>query len=325
MYNMLLSIVLPVYNVERFLGECLRSIYSQCSNRIDFEVVAVDDCSPDKSYKILDKYKQDYSNFKVIKHQENKGLGAARNTGFRNIQGEYVWFIDSDDIIPLNAFSIIEKYLQEDCLDILMFQVQTMESNGKKMEYYANFPYETDIISGLDFLNSKVIPHWKKPVTAWSRIQRVDFLKENNFCYPEGVFFEDEELNLKELIACKRMRYVTQCCYYYRVNDSSIMRTKMTPKKFVDKVSVFLRCLKVVDNNSRLYPELINIIVPTHLSVLRQMAMEYKKMNDEERNQSKRLLKNLDYSVLNKYKKFSIKYLLYSHPNLFDKLLWIIK
>ena len=107
MYNMLLSIVLPVYNVERFLGECLRSIYSQCSNRIDFEVVAVDDCSPDKSYKILDKYKEDYSNFKVIKHQENKGLGAARNTGFRNIQGEYVWFIDSDDIIPLNAFSII--------------------------------------------------------------------------------------------------------------------------------------------------------------------------------------------------------------------------
>lgn len=319
-----LSIVLPIYNVEKYLEACLYSIYSQNMNHLDFEVIAVDDCSPDHCFQILSSYKEKYSNFRIIKHGKNMGLGAARNTGLKNVKGQYVWFIDSDDCIPLDAFSHIEKYLFED-IDLFMFQIKTLETNGNVMDFYANYPKNTGVISGIDFLNSTLVPHWQKPVTAWSRIQKVKFLLDNNFKYPEGIFFEDEELNLKELFACKRMRYSTHCCYYYRVNDSSIMHTKFTPRKFVDKISVFLNCLKIIDGYKVLYPKLVQKISLTYLSVLRQMVDEYKKMNKGEQKQVKVLFQKLDFSILCKYKTYNIKYLLYFQPKLFDKLIWIIR
>ena len=94
-----ISIIIPVYNVEKYLRECLDSCINQ--TLADIEIICVDDCSPDNSIKILEEYQAKDYRIKIFRHEKNKNLGAARNTGIQNAIGEYVWFVDSDDYIDI--------------------------------------------------------------------------------------------------------------------------------------------------------------------------------------------------------------------------------
>ena len=109
---MLISVIVPVYNVERYLRQCLDSLINQTYNEL--EVIMVDDGSKDSSGKICDEYSEKYDNFKVV-HKENAGLGMARNTGFEHIKGEYVTFVDSDD------------YLEPDCIATLYNELRNKD------------------------------------------------------------------------------------------------------------------------------------------------------------------------------------------------------
>ena len=91
------SIIIPVYNVKNYLGQCLESVIQQ--DFIDYEIICVDDASTDNSGNILDAYEKQYDMIQVIRHTKNRGLSAARNTGLEQATGKYVWFVDSDDII----------------------------------------------------------------------------------------------------------------------------------------------------------------------------------------------------------------------------------
>ena len=102
-----ISIIIPVYNVEKYLRECLDSCVNQTLENI--EIICVDDASPDNSIKILEEYQAKDSRIRIFRHEENKNLGAARNTGLANATGEYVWFVDSDDYIELN---MVEELLK---------------------------------------------------------------------------------------------------------------------------------------------------------------------------------------------------------------------
>ncbi len=321
----LLSFVIPVYNVEKYLAACLNSIYSQKVNHELFEVIAVDDCGTDNSSKILSTYQKLYENFTLLKHEKNKGLGAARNTGFKSVTGKYVWFIDSDDMLADNILQNIFELIQSDNLEILMFNINTIDDNGVRKNFYATFPKTTEIINGITFLASDVVPHWQKPVTAWSRIQKVSFMQENNLTYPEGIFFEDEELHLKELFICERMKYITDVCYYYRVNNNSIMRSKVSVKKFIDKVKVFTSCLDILKSYKNQYPQIIKKMYPTYLSVLEQQKKVYLQMTNNERINIRKQLKNIDLSIIFYFTKNKIKFLFYKNPDLYEKISWLIK
>ncbi len=100
-----ISIIIPVYNVEKYLRECLDSCVNQTLE--DIEIICVDDASPDNSIKILEEYQQKDSRIRIFRHEENKNLGTARNTGLTNATGEYVWFVDSDDYIDTKACQIL--------------------------------------------------------------------------------------------------------------------------------------------------------------------------------------------------------------------------
>lgn len=321
----ILSFVIPVYNVEKYLTTCLNSIYNQKVSLNLFEVIAVDDCGSDNSSKILSKYKNQYINFTLLKHNKNKGLGAARNTGFKSVKGEYVWFIDSDDLLAPNILSKILKIISSENLDILMFNINTIDDYGIKNRFYATYPQTTKIIDGISFLNSKKVPHWQKPVTAWSRIQKVSFLKENNFTYPEGVYYEDEELHLKEMFICKRMKYISDVCYYYRVNQASIMRSGITIKKLIDKIKVFISCLAILKDYQRQYPQTVKEISRTYLSVLNQQKFIYLQMSPKDRLEIRKELKKINSSIIFQFTSNYIKFLFYITPSLYEKLSWIIK
>ena len=130
------SIIVPVYNVELYLRECLDSIINQTLK--DIEIICVDDCSTDNSYIILDEYSKKDSRIKLLKHNVNKGLGPARNTGINVAQGEYIGFIDSDDYISLdyfeNLYNTAKKY-NSDIVSTLNIKLYEMHNNKIKHFY----------------------------------------------------------------------------------------------------------------------------------------------------------------------------------------------
>ena len=98
-----ISFILPFYGVERYIGKCLESIYQQDIPEDQYEVICINDCSPDDSEKVVLQYAEKHANLQLIKHDVNKKLGAARNTGLKAARGKYVWFIDTDDYIKENC------------------------------------------------------------------------------------------------------------------------------------------------------------------------------------------------------------------------------
>lgn len=106
-----LSIIIPIYNVEKYLSDCLNSVINQKKSDLTYEIIIVNDGTPDNSLKIAEDYAKSHNNITIIS-QENQGLGGARNTGLKAASGDYVWFIDSDDWINLNSLLILEPFLK---------------------------------------------------------------------------------------------------------------------------------------------------------------------------------------------------------------------
>ena len=103
MSDIRLSIIIPFFNVEKFIGRCLESVYSQDIPENEYEVICVDDSSPDDSLSIVQDYAQKHANLRIVKNKQNRKLGGARNAGLDVASGDYIWFIDSDDFIEDNV------------------------------------------------------------------------------------------------------------------------------------------------------------------------------------------------------------------------------
>jgi glycosyltransferase involved in cell wall biosynthesis len=116
-----LSFVIPAYNVEKFIGRCLNSIYSQSVDENRYEVIVVDDGSTDNTLNILKKLTERHKNLRVFS-QENQGVSIARNRGLEMAVGKYVWFVDADDYIMPNAFVVLSVFASDNHLDVLFFR-----------------------------------------------------------------------------------------------------------------------------------------------------------------------------------------------------------
>ena len=130
---MILSIVIPIYNVEKYIDGTLNSIYSQISGHSsDVEVIMINDGSPDNSRAIAERYYKKYTSCSSLIDQDNMGLSCARNTGIKAAKGEYIWFIDSDDSIAPGSISEVIRYIKEYHVEILAFDmVRENEETGR--------------------------------------------------------------------------------------------------------------------------------------------------------------------------------------------------
>jgi len=308
-----LSIIIPFYNVEKYITECLNSILLQNKYGEFCEIICVNDCSIDNTKNIIVNFQRKFSNIRLVEHLENKKLGAARNTGLKFAKGEYVWFIDSDDYITENSISCILNLLENNDLDLLLFNAKRVDDSGVVSEYYAHFESNTGVLTGKDFLNDKSIPHWKKPVTAWSRIAKRSFMLENKFFYPEGSYFEDEVINLKQLFHCRRLMQIKDDIYVYRYNNSSITGSSYTVEKLYDKIYTFVDCLRVLDLWYNSEKELCMYLSQTHCSVLLKMKMQIFSLKKSERYILIDKFENIDFSPLWHYGN-KIKFYFYSFP-----------
>ena len=240
-----ISIVVPVYNVERYLEQCLNSIYKL--NLIDKEIILVNDGSTDNSLKILENYKEKYPENTKIITQINQGLAEARNTGIRNAYGEFILFIDSDDFIdPIVTENFLnEVYKQK--VDILIGDyTEYFSDNELKKRNHYNLGDES---TGLFFLEEG-FKNKCFEVVVWKNIYRREFLLENNLFFKKGLLHEDNLFTPIVFYYAKRVKYFNgEEFYYYRQNNSSsIMKTK-NKKNYEHMLYIINQLLEFVKEN----------------------------------------------------------------------------
>ena len=154
-----LSIVVPIYKVEPYLPKCVESLLAQDLREEDYEIILVDDGSPDLCGEICDGYAARYANVKAV-HRKNGGLSAARNTGIEVAQGEYVQFVDSDDYLEPNVLKTLVDKMDSDKLDILRFNYQNVNERYEVFDPYkvskSFVDYRDEVCNGLTFLTERL-------------------------------------------------------------------------------------------------------------------------------------------------------------------------
>lgn len=216
-----LSIIVPFYNVEKYIEQCIRSFFNQDIPLKEYEVICVNDCSPDNSVDIVKRLQKEYQNLILIEHLENRKLGGARNTGLQYAKGEYIWFVDSDDMIKPNSLGLILKYVTSNNLDFLHFGWD--EFNDANLIEYDKIP-STDILTGTELFFYERFLWWKNHITAWCKVYKKSFLIENDIQFAEHIMYEDNDYALKVYSSAKRCMHISENLYLYRVNNDSITR-----------------------------------------------------------------------------------------------------
>lgn len=219
------SVIVPVYNVEKYLKQCLDSIVNQTYKNL--EIIIVNDGTKDNSMKIVEEYLQD-KRIKVI-NKKNGGLGSARNRGIEEATGDYISFVDSDDYIDLNMYEKLINVIRgeeiiifnhsrfDDITGEIVKKNYTKESKMKKLEKRINYLYS-------NIENS-----------CWNKIYKADFIKKNKFRFME-ILYEDVCWNIEVFYKAEKVRLLNEDFYFYRVNrKNSIMeKSKGKDKKFLE-------------------------------------------------------------------------------------------
>ncbi len=222
----LVSVIVPVYDVEKYIKECLDSIISQ--NVSDVEIIVVNDGSTDNSGDIIDIYRAKYSRIKII-HQNNQGVSVARNTGLKKATGKWVFFVDGDDSIPKNAISKLLKFAEASDCDIcigdycLIREDKTNEMNQNSFFGHVNNP-KTDYKSLI--INCLVGNEEKDNVTCvgvpWAKLYRRDFLENSGIEFLPGVKRNQDVLfNMYCFAETDRIEYCPELVYRYRIWENS--------------------------------------------------------------------------------------------------------
>lgn len=212
------SVVVPVYNTEKYLGKCLKSLINQTLKEI--EIICVDDGSTDNSFSILKEYQNQDSRIKIIQ-QENKKQGAARNEGTKIAVGEYIGFVDSDDWVDLNYFEELYKAAKKYDSDIaLATNVRVGKKKTKKRLNIEKEVFYTTLQGKID-----VNCQWKNECPT-NKIYRRQMLINNNIVWPEGVYCEDKLFTIQAIYFANGVVSVPNINYYYYRNPCSTVNTR---------------------------------------------------------------------------------------------------
>lgn len=230
--NIRLSFIVPFYNVEAYIEECIRSLYVQDISWEEYEVICIDDCSPDGSRAIVERLQTEYPTLRFLTTPENLRQGGARNAGLDAAQGKYIWFVDSDDYIHPNCLKKLLEQAEKESLDILDFDfacdttLQTFRKNDQS--------FDMGPCTGADYVFcANYGGRWSwRCVCVWGGIIRREIISDLRF--REKVQYEDNDFALMMYARAKRVRHITDKPYYYRVVFNSTVHTctKLTQVKY---------------------------------------------------------------------------------------------
>lgn len=227
-----LSIIIPVYNVEPYIAKCLDSCLQQDLPTDEYEIIVVNDGSPDNSLTIVKHYMQLYQNIRLV-NRTNGGLSAARNTGLKEAEGEYVWFVDSDDRIEENCIGTLWSRIDASNLDVLCFTLQLCYDSGCVQPYVVEHPDGEQIYNGLDFICSVDMPP-----AAVCGIYRRQYLIDNGFSFLEGVLHEDMDFTPRVYSMAERIAFYDRPIYNYYQREGSIMKSVRHVKRCRDLLTI---------------------------------------------------------------------------------------
>lgn len=220
------SVIVPVYNVEEYLQECLDSLVSQTLDEI--EIICVNDGSTDNSLTLLNEYASKYPKIKVI-NRENGGLSAARNTGMKEAKGKYIGFVDSDDWVDYDFFEKLFMSAENNNASIAACGI--VRTKGRKTRI--NISYNEEILY-TDIQDKIKICNIPKYCYVWNKIYKREELEKNNIEFVEGINFEDVRFTIRAVYFLKELVTVPETNYYYRKRKGSIVKT-LSPKNIEDK------------------------------------------------------------------------------------------
>ena len=262
----MLSVIIPVYNVEKYLRKCVDSVLAQ--DIADMEVILIDDGSPDNSGAICDEYAEKDTRVKVI-HKENEGLSSARNAGLDIARGKYITFVDSDDYLLQNTFipnlDYIKKHPEVDCLQFPMIHDVRIEFAKK----YTHLKKERTFVGNDIFIN-----WWDGDVITYCVCGKI-FKREvfSNIRFPKNVFFEDAMIVAELSKRCNIMHLSMNKGYYYRYTEGSLMNSIWTEKKHIDFLKYRLLIWERTIEQEGLKP----VVIGAYLRVLIVLAWCYQK------------------------------------------------
>lgn len=232
------SIIVPVYNVENEIRECLDSIKNQTF--ADFEVLCVDDCGSDSSMDIVREYASEDSRFKILTHEHNKGVSAARNTALDAVQGEYIMFVDSDDWLELNALETVNNIFNKVKTDVVMFNLYYSYPNKPKEEYKSKIELADNIHIKLDDMSLESFVG-----VVWNRAYRTSLINDNNIRFPVGLIIEDSEFSFKVSTYINTFYTTKTPLYNYRQNrDGSYTTDDIFNERIADEIEIYKRCYR---------------------------------------------------------------------------------
>ncbi len=243
-----ISVIVPVYNVEKLLSRCLDSILSQTLS--DIEVICVDDCSPDNSIGILQKYQAQDGRVKVLQHSVNKRQGGARNTGLDIAQGEYVGFVDSDDYLDADFYEKLYDAAKESGSDLAITGIIKHRKNVSRT--VISFPEQKVFAEKNEKFKACKCPPEFHPV---NKIYKRSMLVENGIRFQEKVMFEDIDFVARSIFASNRVVTVPGTCYRYIYNGESTVKGKETAKKQADRYITRKNFVKFAQDNGIDIPE----------------------------------------------------------------------
>lgn len=224
---MLLSIIVPVYNVEKYLNRCVDSLLDQ-GDFSDYEVILVDDGSTDSSGKICDDYAERFEVVRTI-HKENGGASSSRNLGIINAKGKFIMFVDSDDYVKSDCLSFLINKLLENNLDILSYNfiysygLYNISENSELTDFFGK------IVTGEEFL-IKCLKNQSMLMTVWKYIYKKDIIIDNCLFFREGVIYEDEEWVPRTFFKANRVMQIDDIVYCYCIRHESVSNNKSKVK-----------------------------------------------------------------------------------------------
>ena len=255
----LVSIIIPVYNVEPYLEECILSLLNQ--TYVNTELLFINDASTDKSLELLEQYCLIDNRISIINLKENKGPGYARNIGIENAHGEYILFVDADDYIDIDILSNLTNYLKLKHADILIFNGVSFEERNRLQADHKYFNLQEGY-----FKDGKIKPEYRLLLadchSPCLKVYHSSLFKDPSLRFPSSIYGEDVEFWIRCLLQVKGLSYVNFIGYYRRYRKGSIM-TSGSLKNIKDRMLTLDKLLEICQEDTVLYNYIVGIYVPS--------------------------------------------------------------
>lgn len=276
----MVSIVIPIYNVKKYIEQCIKSVISQTYQ--DLEVILVDDDSPDNSMQLAIKTIETFGQtskikFAIINHKKNKGLSAARNTGTMQANGDYIFYLDSDDEITPDCITLLMGEVKKHPdVQIVQGEVKSIPKNDYyDMTHLSAFTF----IDNNDWVRYHLFKEEKKlPINAWNKLIQKDFIIKNKLYFKDGIIHEDELWMINVVKKLQKIAFCHQITYIHYKRPGSIMASTSKKESAKNMAIVIDEALSNLDkyNHKQQYDYCLNLFAHRHFHLSKP---SYKKLH----------------------------------------------